>query len=191
MSWGALLERSLVRHSVTRYAENSPVLLGDRQSGMEVEVRSEGWAVTVVSLQRAGHPNLVRAPAWKALCDYLLMCEREDRRRVVLVELKRTFSDDSKPLEQLRRSLPLWRYLEAAGSVEDESAERAPAIPVRYAAIYARRSERLPKTASRRWPKPGRDRLWRGVRVREIVAGSVPLSHLTESPAAEGAEAHP
>ena len=157
-------------------------MLEEPQNDMSVEVYSEGWEVTTVSFQRSSHLNIVTAKSWKPICDYLLVCERENDTHVVLVELKRTLQGpDSKPWEQLRRSLPLWRYLHSACAVAAESGGAEPTVPVRYAAVYSAAGERLAKETVR-FADRSREREWRGITVREIVSTSVALSDLTGRP---------
>lgn len=154
---------------------------------MCVELDTEGWRVTAIDVQKNCHPKIVTGRDWRKLCDYLLVCESEDRAEVVLVELKRSFTltNEENALEQLRRSLPVWRYLSAACAVQGEAGE-SPGIPVRYAAVYSRADQRLgkekPRTAGQVWTTT-----WHGIRVSEIVAGSVRLSELDGSADAGGA----
>ena len=181
MSLGSVLARSLDSRSVQRHTPKTPIMLEETQAGMRVEVHSEDWEVTTVSFQRSSHPDIVTAESWRPICDYLLVCERDEDTRVVLVELKRTLRPDSKPWEQLRRSLPLWRYLHSACAVESERGGAEPTVPVRYAAVYSAVGERLAKETVR-FADRSREWEWRGITVREIVSTSVALSDLTGRP---------
>ena len=76
---------------------------------------------TVVSLQRASqHPILqdARGRSWNKICDYMLVDEGAADCAITMVELKTTLQNRSEGLEQLRRSLPMAKYLLTVCEVE-------------------------------------------------------------------------
>ena len=184
MSLAQTLKKGLGSKVVQDYGPNSKVLLTEKQKqySMTVEVDAEDWRVTTIRMPESCHPKFVIGKDWKMLCDYFLLCERGEEVQILLVELKRTLNSEheSKAMEQLRRSLPLWSYLHAAAAVESESGISG-GVKVRYAAIYFQTDERFPKEESpvraRCWRKD-----WRGIGVRGVVATSVSLSELTGEP---------
>ena len=85
---------------------------------MEVALTVGDAEVTPVHLAKFGVSRVADGP-WKSSCDYLLVCEAASGTHVILVELKKTLAEeDSKAKEQLRRSLPVWRYPDALCLVE-------------------------------------------------------------------------
>ena len=187
MNFGEVLRRGLDRTAVACRGPREILSLVEKQNGMRVELDTEGWRVTAIDVQKNCHPKIVTGRDWRKLCDYLLLCEAEERVEVFLVELKQrlTPAHEENALEQLRRSLPVWRYLSTACAVQEE-VEESPGIPVRYAAVYSHADEHIakegPRIAGQVWTTT-----WHGIRVREIVAGSVGLSDLGGSAAPAGA----
>lgn len=163
------------------------VSLVEKQNGMQVDLDTEEWRVTAVDMQSNCHLGIITGRDWSKLCDYLLVCESADRVEVVLVELKRklTPTHEENASEQLRRSLPVWRYLSSACAVQEE-ADDCPGVPVRYAAIYSRADERLAKQRPRNKGR-GWTTIRHGIRVHGILADSVRLSELDGSVDAGGA----
>lgn len=183
MSLGEILRSGIEASSVCRYAPGTSISLVESQNTMEVVVDAEKWQVTAIRLPENCHPKFVTGRDWRLLCDYFLVCERGDDVQVVFVELKMTLnaSHEEKALEQLRRSLPLWRYLRCAVAVDSSSGETL-SVPVRYAAIFLRADERFAKQRV-----SGADRVhsreWHGICVREVVATDLGLSELADFPA--------
>ena len=180
------LKKGLGPKIVQNYEPNSRVPLAEKQKqkqySMTVEIDAEDWRVTTIRMPESCHPKFVIGKDWKMLCDYFLLCERDDEVQILLVELKRTLNTEheSKAMEQLRRSLPLWRYLHTAAAVDSKSGMSG-VVPVRYVAIYSQTDNRFPKEEFR-GPTRCRRREWRGIGVREVVATSVSLSELTGEP---------
>ena len=91
------------------------------RAAMSVQVTRVPPAATVVSLGRASqHPILRQSQgqSWLRICDYAVFVEHENHCEVVMVELKTTLQKRSDGLEQLRRSLPLAKYLLSVCEVE-------------------------------------------------------------------------
>lgn len=94
--------------------------LRDPKSGMTFDVRGlsdEAVAIRVETIQHV--KALASKDDLRLVCDYLLV-ERAPGNTgllVVLLELKTTIGYDSRPREQLRRSLPILRYLQSACEV--------------------------------------------------------------------------
>ncbi len=92
-------------------------------------VSDEAVAVRVDAIQHL--KALASKDRLKLVCDYLLVggADGDADTQAMLLELKRTVGYDSKPREQLRRSLPILRYLQSACEVHFE---QQLALDVRY-----------------------------------------------------------
>ena len=92
------------------------------RSSMHVQVSNVPSTTTVVRLGKASQYPILRQPSsgesWMKICDYILINEGADGCEVVMVELKSTLQNDKSGLEQLRRSLPIAKYLLAVCEVE-------------------------------------------------------------------------
>lgn len=80
------------------------------------------------------------------ICDYVLIDDGADDCKVTMVELKSSLQKRSEGLEQLRRSLPVAKYLLAVCEVE---LQRSWLCRFRYALIAEKRTNRLDKWATR------------------------------------------
>lgn len=116
---------------------------------MIVEVRSVASTVTVIDLDKTSqHPLLRPSPgkSWMRICDYVLIEEGEHGCEVVMVELKSTLGNRTTGLEQLRRSLPLAKYLLAVCEVE---LRRSWSCQFRYVLVAEKRTTLLDKRPTR------------------------------------------
>ena len=158
-------------------ASAASVVLRERKV-MKVEVLDLSPGAAVVRLDRIGSLSGLHDGIWKRSCDYMIVSPSGDGVHVLFVELKRTLTDETAYLEQLRRSLPLLKYLLWICRIECRSDPGR--LEVRYAVIAARGSPRLDKQPVRRPGSPqikkykdievslhivgqriGFDRLWR------------------------------
>ena len=117
------------------------MILSEEESGMDVYISGVPNTVTVISLQQASQLSILREKRpWRRICDYMLIDDRTDGCEVIMVELKRTLQE--KGLEQLRRSLPIAKYLLAVCEVE---MQRTWPCRFRYALLAEKRTNRLDK----------------------------------------------
>lgn len=103
----------------------------------------------VVSLQRESQHSILRdaeGESWKKICDFILIDEGADDCMVAMVELKSTLQKRSEGLEQLRRSLPIAKYLLTVCEVE---LRRSWPCKFSYALIAEKRTNRLDKQRTR------------------------------------------
>ena len=96
------------------------------------------------------------------------------------MELKKTWTSDERPREQLRRSLPLLDYLRSVCEVEHETARSGADIAVRYAIVFERVSQRLDKQWVRADPR-GRagQEGHAGITIRTFIGTRVSFATLT------------
>ncbi len=118
---------------------------------MEVAVSTVEEPFIVIKPQQMSHLACTTGEKLRWVCDYLIILGYEGRYSAVFVELKKTFGYRSRALEQLRRSLPLLRYLEALYSVESQRNDQ-PAEVV-YAIVYET-GRRFDKQGTRPRPYP-------------------------------------
>ena len=112
---------------------------------MSVQVTHVPPAATVISLGRASQHAILQpsqGQSWMRICDYAVFVEYQDRCDIVLVELKTTLRSRSEGLEQLRRTLPLAKYLLSVCEVELTSSWPC---RVSYALLAEKYTDRLSK----------------------------------------------
>ena len=88
---------------------------------MKVEVRQVPSTTTAIRLPESTEHAILRQSRgafWLRSCDYLLVDEGERECRVAMVELKSDLHKDGRGLEQLRRTLPLAKYILSVCEVE-------------------------------------------------------------------------
>lgn len=149
--------RSILREAAVAAGLNEDgfVTLSERrESGrlpmQVVEITGVPSTATVVSLAKGSQHAILReaeGQSWLKICDYMLMEEVADGCRVTMVELKTSLQKRSDGLEQLRRSLPLAKYLLSVCEVERQ---RSWPGQFNYALIAEKRTNRLNKQRIRR-----------------------------------------
>ena len=144
-----------IRHDA-RTPDGDVVLTESRgaQPDMEVIVTDLAPSATIIALNRTSHLSVLQrtvGSAWNKICDYLLVDEQNGECRATLVELKSTLQRKGEAFEQLRRSLPMVRYLLSVCSIEAD-ADWDPTVA--YALIAERQTKRLDKQRTR--PRAGR-----------------------------------
>ena len=88
---------------------------------MKVELRQVPSTTTAIRLPESTEHSILRqsrGALWLRSCDYLLIDEGERECRVAMVELKSDLHKDGRGLEQLRRTLPLAKYILSVCEVE-------------------------------------------------------------------------
>lgn len=149
-----------------------------REKGvMKVEV--SGLAADAVAIrldQGLGSLSGIKDGPWKKQCDYVVVSPAGSTVRVLFVELKKTLTERSDGLEQLRRSPPWLKYLRSVCRIECDSSLTT--SEVRYALIAERSEQRLAK----QHVKPGGPALttsYKGLDITlRVVASSVGFSEL-------------
>ena len=135
-----------------------------------------GDAVAVRLDQRLGSLSGIKEGPWKKQCDYVVVSPAGSRVRVLFVELKKTLTDNSDGLEQLRRSLPWLKYLRTLCRIECDATLKNSAV--RYALIAARGQQRFDKQHVKAG-EPALTKSYKGLDITlRIVASSVEFSEL-------------
>lgn len=138
----------------------------------------------VIDMERVDHPGCVRAGASRRKCDYLVFTETEAGRYVVLVELKKTLTEERRPLRQLLQSRPIARYLADLGAV---SVGQDADLTVCYLLLAGRRSPALSKQRIRSDPyRPYEIRTEGSARISVFVHDRVSLQTVIVAGGAAG-----
>lgn len=103
--------------------EGDTVFLVEKDDNVDMTVEIIGVPETVVIVlpQEVKHLQCLARRGLKYICDYLLLFQSDDRCHAIFVELKKTLTDEDRPREQLRRTLPLFRYILSVFNVDSGS----------------------------------------------------------------------
>ena len=127
-------------------APSGVVTLRDHQSRMEVELTGVSAPFLAIRISPRMHMRgLQDRPDVKKSCDYLLIGQLDDIDYVIFVELKNKLREEEEAKEQLRRSLPIWKYLLSVCEVEAERefSDGQSNLTLRYVLIAERLSGML------------------------------------------------
>ncbi|MCY4263018.1 MAG: hypothetical protein OXC97_06900 [Candidatus Dadabacteria bacterium] len=126
---------------------NSDIWLKEASARMKIQITGVAPSpVVVIHMAKASHLSCLKDGNWKQICDYLLIAEINSNCYAVFIELKKTLTEETKPKEQLRRSLPLLNYLLSVCKVEFGN---IPKVLPKYAIIAERLNPRLDKQKTR------------------------------------------
>lgn len=187
MGLAAELE-GVLKRDVMVPVKDGGIELRDRQSGMKVRiVIPPGLArLAAINVERVGHFGKLRdrgserAGHLRRICDYLLIVESGDSTPVVFVELKETWSEEEKPRDQLRRSLPLLEYLRSVCEIEYERRPGEYGIQLHYWIIFEKHTRTLNRQPVHVDPaRMPRVEEYNGITIRTVVGKSFPLTTLT------------
>ena len=168
----ALLKEDLLEPA----EEGGSVSLREKKAKMQVEIVGAPRRKAVVRIERTGHLPGLRDGPWKRICDYLLIFEIENDVHAVFVELKKTSTNEQRPKEQLRRSLPILEYLRTACRIEHGSALKEPPVTVSYLMICERGGMRLDKQPVRSDPAARMyEETYENITIGTFIGTSVPL----------------
>lgn len=161
-----------------RASEGGKIILRERQAQMSVEVTSDRTRVAALNMSRVGHLSAVREHReLKRVCDYVLVASGHGKCHAVLVELKKTLGSNDSSREQLRRSLPILKYLVSVVEVEYE--QEITELEITYASIFERISLRFDK----QYLRMPRQRLietedWKSIKIRKFLGSRLYVEDL-------------
>ena len=139
-----------------------------------IGIERRATAIKVDGLAFSG----LKEGGWNQKCDYLLVVSSGTVYRAIYIELKKTLTEEEKPLEQLRHSLPFLEYLSSLCRIHFEDGAQ-PDVEVRYAVIGEKGHARLDKQAVKARPgQPVWTRPHRGISVSAFLGPTVPLAVL-------------
>ena len=142
----ARLKQILADRSLVSNQTGHSVIL--KETGvMKVEITKIGSDAVVINLNKFGSFSGVKDGECKRVCDYILVFPTRQEDRVIFVELKKTLSTNRpRPLDQLRRSLPILKYLDAVCKIHFSASEKDHRkISIRYVLIAERINARFDK----------------------------------------------
>lgn len=134
---------------------------------------------TVVQMEKIGHLNTLEGKKLKWKCDYLIAVARDDHDQIILLETKKTLHDYSRPKEQVRRSIPILKYLVSLCEVEYE---RSSNIVEYFSVIAEKDANRFDKQPTR--VEPGllsRRENYKGIDISVIIGTELSLASLTSA----------
>lgn len=143
------------------------------QEEMRFTVNGASSTITAVRLSKTSHLSALargKGCGWNKICDYMLCDDLGDKCHITLIELKKTLREGrSEAFEQLRRSLPVAKYLISVCSVERHTSWQ---YEVSYVLIAQKQVARLDKQGVH--PQPGPRRIEHdGINVSVFVGASV------------------
>lgn len=160
--------------------EGGSIYLREKSAEMCVKIAPLPAPMAAIRIEGVGHlPGLREGHPWTRICDYLLVFETGNASHAVFVELKKTWTDEQRPKEQLRRSLPILEYLRSACRIEHGSASSESPVTVSYLMICEKGSPRLDKQPVRADPAARiREETYRNIMIRTFIGTSAPLAAL-------------
>lgn len=168
----------------TRVTPNTSgeIHLRERKAAMRVVLTGNPKGSVAVNVSKVGHSSALRqAPDsdWNRRCDYALFRDLGDRCGVVLVELKKTLNEMGMAARQLRRSLPIIKYLLSVCELE---MDKDLPLNVRYALIAEKQVRLLDKQPTR--PRPTAPAVERveGIDIAIFVGKTFSVAQLAAAP---------
>ena len=144
-----LLEKVL-KEDFPETASGKTIILEEKEksSRQKVEIVDVPQSVIKIKIRPGSHLSILKKnDDWNKNCDYVLIAKLPNKHHAILIELKKTLSDENHPKEQLRRSRPLLDYLFSVCCVENE--KNIPEPHISYVLI----AEKLNKHFDKRYPK--------------------------------------
>lgn len=137
------LKQILANRVLVSRTNKGSMILREKQV-MAVEVAGTPSDMTAIDLRKLGSFSGMREGEWKQRCDYLLVYELKGKNIAIFVELKKTLSqENNRGVEQLRRSLPLLKYLHSVCRIHYGVEPDKPVTTTRYVLIGDKMNPRL------------------------------------------------
>jgi len=133
--------------------DDGSVVLKECDTNVDMELTVSGLGADAAAIRldgSIGGSSGIKNGPWKQMCDYLVIKFEPEKIRALFVELKKKASpEDSRGREQLRRSLPIFRYLYSI--LQIESCSDSKEVEIRYSLVsqFNNESGRLVKTRVR------------------------------------------
>lgn len=131
-------------------SRDNAVKLKEISADMSVQVTGIPPFITTIHMRKVNHLSCLKEGKLKQICDYLLVAQINDSNYAIFIELKKTLTEENKPKEQLRRSLPLLDYLLSVCKIEFGN---VPKVLIKYVIIAEKLNERLDKQRTRVRPR--------------------------------------
>ncbi len=138
------LKSILAENALISYEPSSEVVL--KEEVTELAVTQMPPDVVVINMDVVGHLPGTRRGVLKRICDFLLVRSSDGEDYAIFVELKETLKENKKGMEQLRRSLPILKYLVSACHIHGDEKNKSRWTPgIRYYLIGMKNSRKLDK----------------------------------------------
>ena len=152
------------------------VKLKEPDADMSVQVTGISLSISTIIISKVGHLSCLKDGKLKQKCDYLLITKINDKNYAIFIELKKTLSEEDKPKEQLRRSLPLLDYFLSVCKIEYGN---IPKVQLKYAIIAEKNNKRLDKQTTRVMPsKPVSKENHKSIEVMKFITPKISISEL-------------
>ena len=190
MSLNSNLECILAERCYTTSQADGTITLqgGDSGSSMEVVITGILDPVIAVSMNRLRHLSALKPGPWCQICDYLLIFGLSGQIYAVLVELKKTLqkvrqSRRREPREQLRRSLPLLKYLHSVYEIEFGPGQNETELSIGYFLVGERAQQHLDKQPVRAKPSQRRisEEPYEDIIVRTFIGSRIEIGDLVST----------
>lgn len=149
--------------------EAGKIVLREREAGMSVEVNSGGTRVAAFNIGKIGHLSGIRGGrGLDRVCDYFLVASVQGTCRAVLIELKKTLGSSNRFREQLRKSLPIVKYLVSIVEVEYE--QDITELEISYVSIFEKLNCRFDKQHLRvHEPSLNKSEDWKSIKIKKFL----------------------
>ena len=164
-------------------SERDIICLRENDADMTVRLFGVPAGVAVLIMRQRGgidHLPFFKTSELKQVCDYLLIARFDSHIHAIFVELKKTLTQEQKPREQLRRSLPLLDYLLSVKEVDCGSTCARPELKTSYVLIGEKGNERIDKQRTRVEPELEKIR-HESIDIRAGVGTAFPFRILVEN----------
>ena len=161
--------------------KSDTILLEEKDENVNMAVRIVGvpHAVAPIRLDEVGHLSAFARKGLNYICDYLIVAQRNDIYYAIFVELKKTLKGNTRHREQLRRALPLLRYLVSVFELDTGSKLPESKIVTQYFLIGQQSSPKWDKQNVKYDPATVFEtEEYRSITVRTGVARTIPFSEL-------------
>ena len=171
------LKKILVNKALTPVARDGSIKLVEKQVPMTVEVVEPPPVVTTINMTALKHLSGLREGPWNKVCDYLLVGTADGDDYAIFVELKKTLYGDGKPKNQLRWSLPIFKYLCAICAIHSTCEINNRNTLVRYFLIGTKNHPRFDKQRVRPQPHVQKDG-YKDIEVHTYLGDRIPFNLL-------------
>ena len=146
MAINSVLESVLIEDVVETPSKDKTITLQEKDANVDMEVKivTQSASVIAIRMSAKNHLPIMQDGPWNQVCDYLLVVESADEIHAVFIELKKTLTQEKKPREQLRRSLPFLAYLLSVCKIENSNIDTM-RLNTNYFIIGEKSDERLDK----------------------------------------------
>lgn len=150
MAINSVLESVLIEDVVETPSKDQTITLQEKDANVDMDVKivTQSASVIAIRMSAKNHLPIMQDGPWNQVCDYLLVVESADEIHAVFIELKKTLTQEKKPREQLRRSLPFLAYLLSVCKIENSSIQTT-SLNTTYFILEKKLNEKIDKESVR------------------------------------------